>query len=74
MAQREIPFISASGNVTSVAYDDDTQELTVGFSGGSLYSYAEVPKELADEFSKSKSAGQHLNNKIKGTYKHKRLS
>jgi len=73
MATRLIPFISASGHIRSVEYDDEKQELTITFATGS-YRYFDVPKETADGFAESKSAGGYLDVKIKKVgFKYERL-
>lgn len=74
MAAEEISFNSESGNVQSVSYDAETQELTVGFNHGGTYVYRGVPPGIARGFADAPSAGQYLNTFIKGTYGYERVS
>jgi hypothetical protein len=64
MAAEPIPF-NPSSHITGAAYDDDTQELAITFSGKSTYIYSGVTKDVADEFSAAGSAGQFLDSVIK---------
>ena len=68
---REIPF-AASSNLSSVSYDDETQELSVSFHKSGVYVYSGVPPTVADGFSTAPSAGQYLNQFVKPLYPYTR--
>lgn len=57
-----------SSNVSEVGWDDDSQEIVVTFTNGSVYAYAGADEGLALELSKAPSVGQMLNSEIKGQY------
>lgn len=71
MALEAIPFKSSS-HIKSVEYDEETQELVVGF-GKSSYLYSGVSPQVANGFSEAVSAGGYLDTFIKGTYPYKKL-
>lgn len=49
-----------SGTVRAIGYDVKTRELQIRFASGGLYSYADVPKEIADGFLNSSSKGGYV--------------
>jgi len=60
---------SASSQISSVKYDDETLELFVLFSSnGKTYRYDGVPVAVADGFSIAVSAGKYLNAAVKDIY------
>lgn len=67
MAERQIP-IASSSNIQGVAYNDDTQVLTVQFKSGGTYTYDGVSSEKADGFSSAESAGKYLHQNLKGQH------
>ena len=72
MAIRDIAFTSEK-NVTSVQYDNETQELTVTFHHGGTYQYRNVPESVAVGFESAPSAGQYLNGFIKNLYEYEKV-
>lgn len=71
MALEAIPF-KTSSHVKSVEYDEETQELVVGF-GKSSYAYSGVEPGVAHGFSEAISAGSYLDTFIKGIYQFRKL-
>lgn len=71
MAAEAIPFNSSS-HVKGVRYDSETQELVVVFDRAS-YLYSGVPIQVANGFRDAPSAGQYLDQQIKGVYGFKKL-
>lgn len=61
-----------SSHIKGASYDADTQELVVNFSKAS-YAYSGVSEETALAFEKAESAGQYLENFIKGSYPYRKL-
>jgi hypothetical protein len=60
---------SASSQISSIKYDDETLELFVRFSSnGKTYCYSSVPVAVADGFSVAVSAGKYLNAAVKNIY------
>lgn len=58
-----------SSNVESIGYDDATQELHVQFSGGAIYVYYEVPRQIFDDLVSAPSKGSFLNREVKSVYR-----
>ena len=52
----------------SIGYDPQAETLYVNFLNGGLYSYANVPPEVFEEFQEAPSAGKFFLTKIKGQY------
>ena len=63
----------SSSSVASVGYDPDTLTLEVEYSGGRVYLYANVPKEVYDELMASSSVGGYLARNVKNLYPYSRL-
>ncbi len=61
-----------SSNVKRVGYDDDTQELTVEFAGGS-YVYSEVSKQTATDLAADSSPGGFFARHVKNRYPTRKL-
>ena len=61
-----------SSNIRRVGYDDDTQELTVEFAGGS-YVYSNVGKQAADELISDSSPGGFFARHVKNRYPTRKL-
>lgn len=59
----------ASSNIDAVMYDEDSRTLSVRFRSGSVYSYADVDPQVADELVKAESPGRFFNQNIKGAYR-----
>lgn len=60
-------FVNSS-NVESLAYDANTQVLTVDFLNGRTYEYSSVPPEKAARLTFAESVGAFLNKNIKGKH------
>lgn len=58
--KHSIDFIQSS-MLTSASYDDETNELTVTFTGGKSYTYVDVPKDIYIALSTAPSAGKLFN-------------
>ena len=56
-----------SSNISSIGYDEDTQELFIEFKK-STYKYDNVPKKVFDELLIASSAGLYYLNNIRGSY------
>jgi hypothetical protein len=50
-----------SSMLSSCEYDSDTEELSVEFSNGRIYTYTGVDKNIYDEMINNKSAGKYFN-------------
>jgi hypothetical protein len=57
-----------SSSVTRVGHDEATQDLTVEFTGGRKYVYADVPETVYENLLTAKSVGKFVNDKIKSKY------
>jgi hypothetical protein len=71
MAQRDVEF-AASSNIKSLAYDNETQELTCVFAHGGTYVYSGVPANVVDGFASAPSAGQYLHQFVKPLYQYEK--
>ena len=60
-----------SSNVSEVAYDEETKELTITWTRGKRSIYSGVPEELAIDLSNAPSVGGMLNSEIKPYYSHR---
>jgi len=63
-----------SSVASEIAYDSETQELTVVWNAGRTSVYSGVPEGLAESLSRAASVGQMLNSDIKPFYSHKYLT
>lgn len=63
----------ASGNISSIGYDPNTETLEVEFTNGSIYQYFNVPSGLNDQLMTAPSKGQFLNVYIKNAYPYSRV-
>jgi hypothetical protein len=57
-----------SSNIASVGYELSTQTLEVEFQGGSVWRYANVPAEVANNLMEAESVGKFFNANVKGKY------
>lgn len=64
---------SHSGHVAAASYDDVGQVLTIEFSDGGRYGYANAPRSLYDGLVESVSPGSYFHRQIKGRYIHAKL-
>lgn len=62
-----------SSNVSNVAYEDESQTLTVDFKRGGRYEYDGVPEDVALQLCNAASVTDFLNNEIKPNYAYRRL-
>ena len=60
-----------SSNVSEVAYDEETKELTITWTRGKRSIYSGVPEELAIDLSNAPSVGTMLGQEIKPYYSHR---
>lgn len=58
-----------SSSLSYAEYDTVDKVLTVMFTSGKPYRYADVPKEVYQELTEAKSAGKFFQAYIKGRYK-----
>ena len=61
-----------SSNIRRVGYDDDTQDLTVEFAGGS-YVYSGVSKQTAADLAADSSPGSYFARHVKNRYPTRKL-
>jgi len=59
-----------SSLIKEVYYVPETENLTVLFNNGSLYTYADVPRKALTGLKRASSAGRYFSNNIRGSYKH----
>jgi KTSC domain len=57
-----------SSAISSAAYDDETQVLTVTFTSGRSYDHPGVPFDIYEGLAESPSPGRYWNTEIKGIY------
>ena len=57
-----------SSMIEAVAYDEDSQLLTVRFNSGRAYEYYEVEKEVYEGLLNASSAGSYFQYEIRGVY------
>jgi len=63
-----------SSNASSVAYDPETQEMTITWSkSGRRSVYSGVPEDVAHACANAPSVGQYINSEIKPNYEHRYL-
>jgi hypothetical protein len=59
--------------VSELAYDPDTQELTVTWKKGQPGVYMGVPEDHADQLSRAASVGSMIHSEFKGVYPYRGL-
>ena len=57
-----------SSNLVSIGYDEAKQVLEVEFSGGGVYLYQEVPKQIFEEFMAAPSLGRYFYSGIRDRF------
>jgi lysyl-tRNA synthetase class 2 len=57
-----------SSAIDTVAYNEETQVMTVKFDKGGTYEYAAVPKGVYDALMASDSKGQYFDGNIRGKF------
>lgn len=55
----------SSSQIAAVGYEELTLTMTVKFTNGNVYEYANVPKELFDKMMAAKSVGSFFSAEIK---------
>jgi len=63
-----------SSNIDTIAYDDETRELVVGFLNGSVYKYYAVPPVVGNGFQYAESAGKYLWGAVRNKFEYERLA
>ncbi len=66
MAIQHAPLNSSA--LSSCSYNDETQELTVVFTGGRSYVFEGVEQPVYDGLRDDPSPGNYYNTRIKGQY------
>lgn len=61
-------MISGSSTISFVSYDYDKKELTIRFTSGRKYCYADVAEEVFKGFVAAESKGKFFNSNIKHEY------
>lgn len=67
-----LTFVKSS-NMLGISYDEETKDLYVLFKQKTLYKYADVPKDVYDEFIKAESVGSFFFKRIKSKYECKKV-
>lgn len=62
-----------SSNITSVGYDVATEEMRIQFASGGLYTYPDVPMEVAEDFVGAESVGKFFFSNIRSQYEGTRV-
>jgi KTSC domain len=62
-----------SSMISSVAYDDATQEMTIAFKSGGAWTYSGVSEGLAQDLANAPSVGKMFLSEIKGRYPERRV-
>lgn len=62
-----------SRNLSNIGYIEETCDLAVEFKRGALYLYKEVPKNIFDELLSSPDPDACFDEKIKNTFKNRRV-
>jgi hypothetical protein len=63
----------SSSNLKSVGYDRSSNTLEIGFHGGRVYQYYNVPKEIYQGLMAASSHGTYHNRRIKGNFRYSRV-
>jgi hypothetical protein len=63
----------SSSNIRSVGHDVTSNTLEVEFTNGSVFQYAGVPRELADQMVKAESVGSFFARNVRSQFQAKRL-
>ena len=53
---------------SEVAYDDESQEMTVVWKNGRSTIYSDVPEDVAQSVANAPSVGQAINSEVKGRF------
>lgn len=60
--------VAQSSHIYNYGYDEPSQILTIQFTNGAIYNYANVDPNTYYSFAQSASPGQYFHSKIKGKY------
>ena len=60
--------VPESSNIKEIGYNQEQRVVEVVFGNDARYRYAEVPKEIWNDFQKSESKGSYLARNIKGKF------
>ena len=63
-----------SSQIKSVGYDEESSTLEVEFKNGSVYEYADVPKDVYEGMMNADSVGRTFNATVKGVYPYTRTT
>lgn len=63
----------SSSNIAAVAYDGDSQTLTIEFRSGGTYEFYDVPEAVYQGLLNAASHGSYFQNEIRGRYRYTRL-
>lgn len=61
-----------SSVIQTLVYDKDERQLTVRFVSGRVYSYADVPAEIATGFATATSKGHYFNEYVRDRFPYAR--
>jgi hypothetical protein len=62
-----------SSTVASAGYDDASQTMEIEFTGGAVYRYEGVPREVFDGLLAAESVGRFFNEHVRDVYGFTRL-
>lgn len=60
-----------SSNIAAYRYNEGDRIFEIKFTSGRVYSFADVPKNIVDEFASADSKGKYFNSAIKNSYTHR---
>lgn len=60
-----------SSNVAAYRYNPGKHVFEIRFTSGRVYSFADVPQNIVDEFASADSKGKYFNSAIKNSYTHR---
>ena len=64
----------SSSSIKEYGYDKDTNTLAIRFHTGRLYYYHKVPEKVYNMMRAADSAGQYVNNHVKGVFKYSSIA
>lgn len=67
MPKPEMKLVESS-NIWQIGYDAKNQKLYIQFNEGGLYSYADFPADMWEEFQASGSKGKFFYKAVKGRF------
>jgi hypothetical protein len=63
----------SSSNIESIGYDEQNQQVYIGFLNGSLYVYKGVPLDEFENLRDAPSLGSYLHRNYKNVYPYERI-